>query len=107
MGRKIQKDLFFIDDILHVSMPFSQIFPPSSSLSESIRLFYTSVSLFLSYVCKSEKKKTSEGRNEEKTKIQRGKQALKLVFITGINLPIHGGLGLRFFTKDTLGPHTK
>ena len=29
----------FIHDMLHVSMPFSQIFPPSPSLSESIRLF--------------------------------------------------------------------
>ena len=38
----------FIHDILHVSMPFSRIFPPSPSLSESIRLFYTSVSLLLS-----------------------------------------------------------
>ena len=28
-------------------MPFSQIFPPSPSLTESIRLFYTSVSLLL------------------------------------------------------------
>jgi len=37
----------FIHDILHVSMPFSQIFPPSPSPIESIRLFYTSVSLFL------------------------------------------------------------
>ena len=38
----------FIHDILNVSMPSSQIFPPSPSLTESIRLFYTSVSLLLS-----------------------------------------------------------
>ena len=38
----------FIHDILRVSMPFSQIFPPSPSPTESIRLFYTSVSLWLS-----------------------------------------------------------
>ena len=38
----------FIHDILHVSMPFSQNFPPSPSPIESIRLFYTSVSLLLS-----------------------------------------------------------
>ena len=38
----------FIHDILHVPMPFSQIFPPSPSPTESIRLFYTSVSLLLS-----------------------------------------------------------
>ena len=38
----------FIHDILHVSMPSSQIFPPSPSLTESIRLFNTSVSLLLS-----------------------------------------------------------
>src|SRR5574341_73720 len=36
----------FLHDILHVSMPFSQIFPPSPSPTESIRLFYTSVSRF-------------------------------------------------------------
>ena len=30
-------------------MPFSQIFPPSPSPTESIRLFYTSVSLLLSH----------------------------------------------------------
>ena len=38
----------FTYDIIHVSMPFSQIFPPSPSPTESIRLFYTSVSLLLS-----------------------------------------------------------
>ena len=41
---------FFINDIIYVSMPFSQIIPPSSSPIESIRLFYTSVSLLLSHM---------------------------------------------------------
>ena len=38
----------FIHDIIHISMPFSQISPPSPSTREPIRLIYTSVSLLLS-----------------------------------------------------------
>ena len=40
--------IHFIYDIIPVSMPFSQIIPPLPSPTESIRLFYTSVSLLLS-----------------------------------------------------------
>ena len=40
----------FIYDIVHDSMPFFQIIPPSPSSTESKRLFYTSVSLLLSRI---------------------------------------------------------
>ena len=42
--------LRFLHDSIHVSMPFSQIIPPSPSLSESKSPFYTSVSLLLSHI---------------------------------------------------------
>ena len=42
--------IHFLYYITHVSMPFSQIIPNPPSPTESKRLFYTSVSLFLSRI---------------------------------------------------------
>ena len=42
--------IHFLHDVIHLSMPFSQIIPPSPSPSESESPFYTSVSLLLSRI---------------------------------------------------------
>ena len=47
---KLRLAIHFLHDSIHVSMPFSQIIPPSTSPSECKSPFYTSVSLLLSRI---------------------------------------------------------
>ena len=64
----------FLPDSIHVSVPFSQIIPPSSSPTESKSPFYTSVSLLLSHI---------EGYHYHLSKFH----IYVLVYCTGVFLP--------------------